>query len=118
MSRLFIDGNWVTGLVFTSGPDTPFRPGKVICSAETHAQRRHHHSPAEFAYAVDAHAFHVRTRNALQRQVGQQRHMNVEGVDHERRLVEAGAEAIVLAGTDLNLAFDGQSPGYEFRLAM
>jgi len=30
-----------------------------------------------------------------------------------RRLAEAGAEAIVLAGTDLNLAFDGQSPGYE-----
>ena len=24
-----------------------------------------------------------------------------------------GAEAIVLAGTDLNPAFDGQSPGYE-----
>ena len=31
-----------------------------------------------------------------------------------RRMVdEQGAEAIVLAGTDLNLAFDGQSPGYE-----
>ena len=25
---------------------------------------------------------------------------------------EQGAEAIVLAGTDLNLAFDGQDPGY------
>ena len=33
-------------------------------------------------------------------------------VDAGRRLVAAGAEAIVLAGTDLNLAFDGQSPGY------
>ncbi len=30
-----------------------------------------------------------------------------------KRMVEdQGAEAIVLAGTDLNLAFDGQSPGY------
>lgn len=30
-----------------------------------------------------------------------------------RRMVEEmGAEAIVLAGTDLNLAFDGQTPGY------
>ncbi len=29
-----------------------------------------------------------------------------------RRMIEAGAEAIVLAGTDLNLAFDGQEPGY------
>ncbi|MEY8838124.1 aspartate/glutamate racemase family protein, partial [Cribrihabitans sp. XS_ASV171] len=30
-----------------------------------------------------------------------------------RRLVEQeGAEAVVLAGTDLNLAFDGQPPGY------
>ena len=29
-----------------------------------------------------------------------------------RRMMEAGAEAIVLAGTDLNLAFDGQEPGY------
>lgn len=29
-----------------------------------------------------------------------------------RRMVAAGAEAIVLAGTDLNLAFDGQDPGY------
>jgi len=34
-------------------------------------------------------------------------------LDAGRRLVEAGAEAVVLAGTDLNLAFDGQSPGYE-----
>jgi aspartate racemase len=29
-----------------------------------------------------------------------------------RRMVAAGADAIVLAGTDLNLAFDGQNPGY------
>jgi aspartate racemase len=30
-----------------------------------------------------------------------------------RRMVEQmGAEAVVLAGTDLNLAFDGQNPGY------
>ncbi len=29
-----------------------------------------------------------------------------------KRLIAAGAEAIVLAGTDLNLAFDGQDPGY------
>ncbi len=28
------------------------------------------------------------------------------------RMTQAGADAIVLAGTDLNLAFDGQSPGY------
>ena len=34
-------------------------------------------------------------------------------LDAGRRLVAAGAEAIVLAGTDLNLAFDGQSPHYE-----
>ncbi len=34
-------------------------------------------------------------------------------VDAGRRMVAAGAEAVVLAGTDLNLAFDGQSPGYE-----
>lgn len=33
-------------------------------------------------------------------------------LDAGRRLAAAGAEAIVLAGTDLNLAFDGQSPGY------
>jgi aspartate racemase len=29
-----------------------------------------------------------------------------------RRMMAAGAEAIVLAGTDLNLAFDGQETGY------
>ena len=29
-----------------------------------------------------------------------------------RRMTQAGADAIVLAGTDLNLAFTGQSPGY------
>lgn len=29
-----------------------------------------------------------------------------------RQLVAQGAEAVVLAGTDLNLAFDGQAPGY------
>lgn len=34
-------------------------------------------------------------------------------LDAGRRLVAAGAEAVVLAGTDLNLAFDGQDPGYE-----
>ena len=33
-------------------------------------------------------------------------------LDAGRRLVAAGAEAIVLAGTDLNLAFDGQSLAY------
>jgi aspartate racemase len=34
-------------------------------------------------------------------------------LDAGRRLVnQQGAEAIVLAGTDLNLAFDGQEPGY------
>jgi aspartate racemase len=34
-------------------------------------------------------------------------------LDAGRRMVnELGAEAIVLAGTDLNLAFDGQQPGY------
>ncbi len=33
-------------------------------------------------------------------------------LDAGRRLVEAGAQAVVLAGTDLNLAFDGQDPGY------
>jgi aspartate racemase len=34
-------------------------------------------------------------------------------VDAGRRMVEdLGAEAIVLAGTDLNLAFDGADPGY------
>jgi len=29
-----------------------------------------------------------------------------------RRMMDAGADAIVLAGTDLNLAFDGTDPGY------
>lgn len=29
-----------------------------------------------------------------------------------RQMIAQGAEAIVLAGTDLNLAFDGQAPGY------
>jgi aspartate racemase len=33
-------------------------------------------------------------------------------LDAGRRMMAAGAEAIVLAGTDLNLAFDGQDPGY------
>lgn len=34
-------------------------------------------------------------------------------IDAGRQMVEEqGAEAIVLAGTDLNLAFDGQEPGY------
>ena len=34
-------------------------------------------------------------------------------LDAGRRMVEdQGAEAIVLAGTDLNLAFNGQDPGY------
>ena len=33
-------------------------------------------------------------------------------LDAGRRMVAAGADAIVLAGTDLNLAFDGQEPGY------
>jgi aspartate racemase len=33
-------------------------------------------------------------------------------IDAGRRMIGAGAEAIVLAGTDLNLAFDGQDPGY------
>lgn len=32
--------------------------------------------------------------------------------DAGRRLMDAGAEAVVLAGTDLNLAFDGEDPGY------
>lgn len=32
--------------------------------------------------------------------------------DAGRRLVAAGAEAIVLAGTDLGLAFDGHDPGF------
>ncbi|HEV7260742.1 MAG TPA: aspartate/glutamate racemase family protein [Bosea sp. (in: a-proteobacteria)] len=33
-------------------------------------------------------------------------------LDAGRRMSAAGADAIVLAGTDLNLAFDGQNPGY------
>ena len=33
-------------------------------------------------------------------------------LDAGRRMIAMGADAIVLAGTDLNLAFDGQSPGY------
>lgn len=33
-------------------------------------------------------------------------------LDAGRRMIAAGAEAVVLAGTDLNLAFDGQEPGY------
>ncbi len=33
-------------------------------------------------------------------------------VEAGRRMMGAGADAIVLAGTDLNLAFDGQDPGY------
>jgi aspartate racemase len=33
-------------------------------------------------------------------------------LDAGRRMMAAGAEAIVLAGTDLNLAFDGHDPGY------
>lgn len=33
-------------------------------------------------------------------------------LDAGRRLVDAGARAVVLGGTDLNLAFDGQDTGY------
>lgn len=33
-------------------------------------------------------------------------------LDAGRRMIAAGADAIVLAGTDLNLAFDGQDPAY------
>lgn len=33
-------------------------------------------------------------------------------LDAGRRMTAAGADAIVLAGTDLNLAFDGQNPDY------
>jgi aspartate racemase len=33
-------------------------------------------------------------------------------LDAGRRMTAAGADAIVLAGTDLNLAFDGLDPGY------
>ena len=29
-----------------------------------------------------------------------------------KRLIDAGADAVVLAGTDLNLAFDGRDVGY------
>lgn len=37
-----------------------------------------------------------------------------ELLDAGRRMIEDhGADAIVLAGTDLNLAFDGQDPGYK-----
>ena len=32
--------------------------------------------------------------------------------DAGRRMVDMGAEAIVLAGTDLNLAFEGRNPGF------
>lgn len=34
-------------------------------------------------------------------------------IEEGRRLIEAGAQAVVLAGTDLNLAFDGRDVGYE-----
>ncbi len=33
-------------------------------------------------------------------------------LDAGQQLVDRGAQAVVLAGTDLNLAFDGQDPGY------
>jgi aspartate racemase len=33
-------------------------------------------------------------------------------LDAGKRMTAAGADAIVLAGTDLNLAFDGQNPEY------
>lgn len=33
-------------------------------------------------------------------------------LDAGRRMIVMGADAIVLAGTDLNLAFEGQDPGY------
>jgi aspartate racemase len=33
-------------------------------------------------------------------------------LDAGRRMISMGADAIVLAGTDLNLAFEGQDPGY------
>lgn len=33
-------------------------------------------------------------------------------LDAGRRMISIGADAIVLAGTDLNLAFDGENPGY------
>ncbi|GGX56569.1 aspartate racemase [Tateyamaria omphalii] len=34
-------------------------------------------------------------------------------IEEGRKLVDAGAQAVVLAGTDLNLAFDGRDVGYE-----
>ena len=34
-------------------------------------------------------------------------------LDEGRKLVARGADAVVLAGTDLNLVFDGESPGYK-----
>lgn len=34
-------------------------------------------------------------------------------IEEGRQLIEAGAQAVVLAGTDLNLAFDGRDLGYE-----
>jgi len=33
-------------------------------------------------------------------------------LDAGRQMIAQGADAVVLAGTDLNLAFDGQEPGY------
>ena len=33
-------------------------------------------------------------------------------LDAGRRMIAQGADAIVLAGTDLNLAFEGQDPGF------
>lgn len=33
-------------------------------------------------------------------------------LDAGQRMIDQGADAVVLAGTDLNLAFDGQTPGY------
>jgi aspartate racemase len=32
--------------------------------------------------------------------------------DAGRRMIAQGADAVVLAGTDLNLAFEGQGPGF------
>ncbi|KIC48440.1 aspartate/glutamate racemase family protein [Tateyamaria sp. ANG-S1] len=34
-------------------------------------------------------------------------------IEEGRKLIDAGAQAVVLAGTDLNLAFDGRDVGYE-----
>ena len=34
-------------------------------------------------------------------------------INEGRKLIDAGAQAVVLAGTDLNLAFDGRDVGYE-----